>query len=88
MGWAWESHHRQGVKAFPRAPPPRSTEPPSILQDGLQKLVVSLNLLKKHHIEWGGVHSQQFSGPFIVDHFRDLLFHISSQLKDLPRQEL
>lgn len=27
MGWAWESHPRQAVKAFPLAPSLRSTEP-------------------------------------------------------------
>ncbi|VCW54286.1 unnamed protein product [Gulo gulo] len=48
---------------------------------------VSEDLSRKDHIERGGVHGQQFSGPLIVDHFRDLLFHISGQLEDLARQE-
>lgn len=76
------------MKAFPVAPSQCSAEPLSILQNGLHKFVVSLDLLQKDHIEWGGVQSQQFLGPLIVDHFRDLLFHISGQLKDLMRQEL
>lgn len=85
---ACKSHPRQGVKAFPLVPSPCATESLAILQNGLHKLVVSLDLLQKDHIEWGGVQSQQFSGPLIVNHFRDLLFHISGQLKDLTRQEL
>lgn len=84
----WKSHPRQRAKAFPLAPSQHTTEPLSVLQNGLHKLVVSLDLLQKDHIEGGGVQSQQFLGPLIVDHFRDLLFHISGQLEDLMRQEL
>lgn len=83
MGWAWE--RRPGQKGRPLLwPPPPFCRPPSVLQDGLHKLVVSLDLLQKDHIEGGGVQSQQFSGPLIVDHFRNLLFHVSGQLEDLP----
>lgn len=66
----------------------QAAEPLSILQDGLQELVVSLDLLQEDHVEGGGIHGQQFPGPLIVDHFRDLLFHISGQLEDLVRWEL
>lgn len=94
MGRAWQSHPRKvgvggaGGKPLPLAPAPRATEPLSVLQDGLHKLVVSLDLLQEDHIEGGRVHGQQFSGPLIVDHFRDLLFHVSGQLEDLAQREL
>lgn len=88
MGWACKTHSRQKVKVFLLSPSPKSAEPLSILQHSLHKLVVSLDLLQKDHIERGRVQSQQFSGPLVVNHFRDLLLHISGQLKDLVRQEL
>lgn len=69
-------------------PPPVCRSACSILQNGHHQLVISLDLLQKDHIEGGGVKSQQLSGPLIVDHLRDLLLYVSSQLKDLKRQEL
>lgn len=60
--------------------PPTFYRVPSVVQDGFHQLVVSLDLLQEDHIEWGGVESQQLSGPFVVDHLRNLLLHISSQL--------
>lgn len=88
MGWACKTPPRQEVKAFLLPASPQSAEPLSISQHGLHKLVVSLDLLQKDYVERGGIQSQQFPGSLIVDHFRDLLFHISGQLKDLVRQEL
>lgn len=76
---AWESHPNREWGCLSPSPPTFYSVP-SVLQDGLHQLVISLDLLQEDHIEWGGVKSQQLSGPLIVDHLGDLLLHISSQL--------
>lgn len=60
--------------------PPTFYSVPPVIQDGFHQFVISLDLLQEDHIEWGRVKSQQLPGPLIVDHLRNLLLHISSQL--------